>query len=415
MWLSANTSLEPVVNKFGELFARERMRLLGDKTIAEYVARLNRDSKEAMNLYQHLSPPETWLFRYVASFEVLREELQKRDRSQMIHVASLGCATGSEPFSIAATALSCGLTPSHIRILALDYSDDHLAHTRTGRASALAQRTPIPQWAANWLHPTPQGQLELDAQGMAMIDYQRGDLSKWKPDRAFDFVFCRNVAIYLNEQSKRRLGRMLDETIKPNGLVFLGHADSTIFTGTNMRRSEMDHAFAFCKHEKANDKLNPLALGLSQDPWVAPFIQSSSIAGKPAIAAVHKIISTTSTRRTDSAPASSAGVMAARASMDVFTRAQIAADSGHLVEAEKLLLAYLAQEPTAIQGHALFGCVQMAQDKYADAQRSFTKVVYLDPLNGLALLSLAAIAELGGDSKGAQRLRDRAARTVVEK
>ena len=102
-WLAANTPLEPEVNKFVELFAQERMRLLGDKTIAQFVARLQRDPKEAMNLHQHLAPPETWLFRYGAAFEVLRDELQKRDRSQVIHVASLGCATGSEPFSIAHT------------------------------------------------------------------------------------------------------------------------------------------------------------------------------------------------------------------------------------------------------------------------------------------------------------------------
>jgi len=50
----------------------------------------------------------------------------------------------------------------------------------------------------------------------------------------------------------------------------------------------------------------------------------------------------------------------------------------------------------------------------AEAERSFTKVVYLEPLNSLALLSLAAISDLRGDAKSAERFRDRAARTVVE-
>ena len=51
-WLASNTPLEPEVNKFVELFAQERMRLLGDKSISQYVARLHRDPKEAMNLHQ---------------------------------------------------------------------------------------------------------------------------------------------------------------------------------------------------------------------------------------------------------------------------------------------------------------------------------------------------------------------------
>ena len=401
-WLAANTPLEPEVNKFVELFAQERMRLLGDKTIAQFVARLQRDPKEAMNLHQHLAPPETWLFRYGAAFEVLRDELQKRDRSQVIHVASLGCATGSEPFSIAATALSCGLTASQIRILALDYSEEHLAFSRTGRASALAQRTPIPNWASPFLRPTTQGQLQLDPQGLSMIDFMRGDLSTWKPDRMFDFVFCRNVAIYFNETTKKRLGKLLSEITKANGLLFLGHADSMILADTDMRRSEVDHAFVFSKHEQTRQQPTSDAFMKASDPAIIPVVRST-----PAHPAPSK--PTAGTKQATSV------VSPAMAPMDLFPQAQIAADSGNMLVAERALLELLAVKPAEIEAHALFGCVQMAQNKFTEAERSFTKVVYLDPLNSLALLSLAALADLRSDAKSAERFRDRAARTVVEK
>ena len=384
-WLAANTPLEPEVNKFVELFAQERMRLLGDKTIEHYVARLQRDPQEAMYLHQHLSPPETWLFRYVAAFEVLREHLLKCDRSQVIQVASLGCATGSEPFSIAATALSCGLSAQNIHILALDYSDEHLAATKSGRASALAQRTPIPPWATQWLRPTTQGQLELDAAGMSMIELQRGDLSKWKPDRAFDFVFCRNVAIYLNEATKKRLGKLLCDITKSN----------------DMRRSEVDHAFVFARSDKpsASMKLDIATRALM------PLLTPSAPKIKPSVSVAKSV----------SARAATTPMPAPAPMMSLLTKAQIAADCGNLAEAEKALLAHLAVEPSEIQAHVLFGCVQMAQKKFPEAERSFTKVVYLDPVNSLSLLSLAAIADMRGDAKSAERFRDRAARTVMEK
>ena len=77
-------------------------------------------------------------------------------------------------------------------------------------------------------------------------------------------------------------------------------------------------------------------------------------------------------------------------------------------------MAYVAIKPTDSQAHVLFGCIKMAQNNVAEAERSFTKVVYLEPLNSLALLSLAAISDLRGDAKSAERFRDRAARTVVE-
>lgn len=388
-WLAVNTPLESEPHKFIELFANERMRLLGLNTLTQYVERLNLDPREAQILHQHVAPPETWLFRYIAAFDVLREAILKSDHSKVIHVASLGCATGSEPFSIAATALSCGLTKDQFQILALDYSDDHLDITRTGRASALAQRTPIPKWANEFFHPTTQGQLQLDPRGLAMITTMRADLATWQPARNYDFVFCRNVAIYLNSPTKKRLGRLLGEMTKPNGLVFLGHADSLSLEDTDLKRSEIDHAFVFFKAKKIPQSSTPV-WGTSSQP--------QSIAVKSTI--------------TNSPTRSPAIVMAPP--IDLFTQAQIAADSGNLAAAEKALLAHLAIKPTDSQAHVLFGCIQMAQNKVAEAERSFTKVVYLEPLNSLALLSLAAISDLRGDAKSAERFRDRAARTVVE-
>ena len=388
-WLAVNTPLESEPHKFIELFANERMRLLGLNTLTQYVERLNLDPREAQILHQHVAPPETWLFRYIAAFDVLREAILKSDHSKVIHVASLGCATGSEPFSIAATALSCGLTKDQFQILALDYSDDHLDITRTGRASALAQRTPIPKWANDFFHPTTQGQLQLDPRGLAMITTVRADLATWQPARTYDFVFCRNVAIYLNSPTKKRLGRLLGEMTKPNGLVFLGHADSLSLEDTDLKRNEIDHAFVFFKAKKIPQPSTPV-WGTSSQP--------QSIAVKSTI--------------TNSATRSPAIVMAPP--IDLFTQAQIAADSGNLAAAEKALLAHLAIKPTDSQAHGLFGCIQMAQNKVAEAERSFTKVVYLEPLNSLALLSLAAISDLRGDAKSAERFRDRAARTVVE-
>ena len=389
-WLAVNTPLESEPHKYIELFADERMRLLGLNTLTKYVERLNLDPREAQILYQHVAPPETWLFRYIAAFDVLREAILKSDHSKMIHVASLGCATGSEPFSIAATALSCGLSKDQFQILALDYSDDHLDITRTGRASALAQRTPIPKWANDFFRPTTQGQLQLDPRGLAMINTVRADLSTWQPQRTYDFVFCRNVAIYLNSPTKKRLGRLLGEMTNPNGLVFLGHADSLSLEDTDLKRSQIEHAFVFFKSKKIPQSSTPVA-GERPQPKQSIAVKSSM-----------------------SVPVARSHTIVLPPPIDLFTQAQIAADSGNLAAAEKALMAYVAIKPTDSQAHVLFGCIKMAQNNVAEAERSFTKVVYLEPLNSLALLSLAAISDLRGDAKSAERFRDRAARTVVE-
>ncbi|MCE9618990.1 MAG: hypothetical protein K8R92_03675 [Planctomycetes bacterium] len=387
-WLAAHTPLDSQLNSFVELFAVERMRLLKCSTAAEYVARLERDPQEAKSLFHHLAPPETWLFRYAAAFEALRGELMKCDRSRVIEVASLGCATGSEPYSIAATALSCGLTCELIRILALDYSAEHLEMARAGRASAVAQRTPLPSWATPWFHPTSQGQLQLDPRGLEMIEFRQADLSIWKPDRAFDFVFCRNVAIYLNSSTKKSLGALLCSMVRPQGLIFLGHADSAILNGTAARRVEIDNAFIFAKSQAPKESRTPPVIASPMAPARPSSRSVKSVAAKPI-----------------EPPAPVA---------DLLAQAQAAADAGDLPEAEKALLAHLKHHPGETQAHLLHGCVLMARNRHAEAERCFTKVVYLDPANSLGLLSLAAIADLRGDAKSAERFRDRAARNAVE-
>jgi Tfp pilus assembly protein PilF len=184
-------------------------------------------------------------------------------------------------------------------------------------------------------------------------------------------------------------------------LVFLGHADSIILTDTDMRRSEVDHAFVFARSDKpsASMKLDMATRALM------PLLTPSAPKIQPDVS-VAKSVSARAATTPKPVPAPM---------MSLLTKAQIAADCGNLAEAEKALLAHLAVEPSEIQAHVLFGCVQMAQKKFPEAERSFTKVVYLDPVNSLSLLSLAAIADMRGDAKSAERFRDRAARTVMEK
>ena len=70
--------------------------------------------------------PETWLFRYPGSFEALQYRMST-STSRPFRVLSVACATGAEPFSIAATALSAGLRPEQVSVIGIDPNPAALA------------------------------------------------------------------------------------------------------------------------------------------------------------------------------------------------------------------------------------------------------------------------------------------------
>ena len=88
----------------------------------EYARVLQSDPGEADRLIGEIAVPETWFFRYPSSFELLRALLSSHaaDRSSHVRILSVGCAAGCEPVSIAISALSAGVAPERLEVIAID-------------------------------------------------------------------------------------------------------------------------------------------------------------------------------------------------------------------------------------------------------------------------------------------------------
>ena len=48
----------------------------------------------------------------------------------------------------------------------------------------------------------------------------------WSLGEAFDIVFCRNVMIYFDAETQRRVLTRIHEVMKPQGLLFIGHSEN---------------------------------------------------------------------------------------------------------------------------------------------------------------------------------------------
>lgn len=385
-WLRETLPLEPAVLGQAVHEARRRAAELGvDETTM--AARLRDDRLETERLLQLVVPPETWLFRHAAAFELLRDALGARAGAR-VRVLSLGCARGAEPFSVAAAAASLGRTAADTEIVGVDWCSDNLREAAENACAPLAQRAPLPGWAARWFAPDGYGALRLHATPAAMLRWMHADILRDELPGPAEVVLCRNVAIYLDEPGRARLARRLERLVASDGLLLVGHADPPAIWNGAFEGTGPAAAFAF----------RPRTVGGSRatrSPDPAPPRRTPAAA--PSVAPVAR---------------ESVAFAATPEPSASLARARELADEGRLDDSAHMLDRLLASEPMCADGWSILGAVRLAQQRAYDAEACFRKVVYLQPMHALSLLQLSALAGARGDQASADRLRLRAARAA---
>lgn len=392
--LAGERVLRPIVD--------ERCRALGDPDADAYAERLLRDPAEFGRLRERITVPETWLFRYPASFEALRRMLSGAG-TRGFRGLSVACATGAEPFSMVATALSAGIPAASIEVTAVDPSAEALARAAAGRFGRMAVRGGLPPWGAAWFREDPAG-VTVDPQVRNCVRFVQGaapEAIDALPARSFDAVFCRNLGIYLADAGRAEIGRALLRVVRPDGAVFLGHAERPALFGLGERLAPLADAPAGNFGHVVREAGSP----------------AGGPAGSPAVTAhggVRRV--TTRAARTPASAVRPAAAMpasaVARADPDAapgIAHARACADAGNLSEALEAAERLHAGGDRSAALLELLGSIHSALGLDAIAEGWLRQAVYVDPSHAEALLQLAALAERRGDRDQADRYRARAA------
>ena len=216
----------------------KRLRALGLSTFAAYYQRLveEDDRDERLQMLDCISTNETHFFREPRQFEFLERQVipvWKERGPRMLRVWSAGCSTGEEPFSLAMLLLHHFPPGSgrEIEILATDISTRALA-----RAEAAvwpvdrAAEIPLAYRRAFMMRGTAsqEGRMKAAPEIRELVRFERLNLNEERyPVRGpFHLIFCRNVLIYFQMETKLKVIHRLLDVLAPEGLLFLGHAES---------------------------------------------------------------------------------------------------------------------------------------------------------------------------------------------
>lgn len=180
-----------------------------------------------------LSNNETYFFRERAQLEVLAGEVVSDTvrRGGKLRVWSSACSTGEEPFSLAMTLLETRkLAPSQIQITAGDLSPRALERCKVGFYRDLSFRATPPELIQKYFRPFENGFLIAD-EIKRLVEFFRINLLDERAvgsQGPLDAVFCRNVLIYFDKPTQKRVVEAFARALRPRGYLFLGHAESII-------------------------------------------------------------------------------------------------------------------------------------------------------------------------------------------
>lgn len=178
-----------------------------------------------------LSNNETYFFRERAQLEVLAGEVleEARRSGKKLRVWSSACSTGEEPFSLAMTLLETRrLSPGQIQIKASDLSPRALEKSSVAFYRELSFRATPPELIQKYFRAFQGGFLIAD-DVKRMVEFFRINLLDERAvaqQGPMDAIFCRNVLIYFDKPTQKRVVEAFAKALRPRGYLFLGHAES---------------------------------------------------------------------------------------------------------------------------------------------------------------------------------------------
>ncbi len=239
-------------NKRAMLAARlsKRLRALKMERYGEYLDRVEGSGDEVVQMLDCVATNETRFFRERKQFDFLQSVLVpqwkadasagKRPRS--LRVWSAGCSTGEEPYSLAMELLGsfAGGPQWDISIMASDLSTRALEVAIDG-TWPVEKAPSIPEpWLKRFMlrgRRSQQGKMKAGQEIRSVITFFRLNLNDedYPVGSGFDLILCRNVLIYFDAPSRRRVIDRLVDRLAPGAFLFVGHAETLHGVTTRVR------------------------------------------------------------------------------------------------------------------------------------------------------------------------------------
>lgn len=171
----------------------------------------------------------TSFFREEHHFHTLAEHLKKRG-AQPTRIWCCASSTGEEPYSLAITAAENLGLHAPVKIIASDIDTNVLATASRGVYDANTRGLDAQRLRSFFLRGkgNNSGSIRIKPELARMVEFRPFNLmqTQWQLGEPFDIVFCRNVMIYFDAPTQRKVLERIHKVMKPQGILFVGHSEN---------------------------------------------------------------------------------------------------------------------------------------------------------------------------------------------
>ena len=210
----------------------------GMADLTELVAKLKsaREQPLVTEVAEAMTTNESFFFRDKLPFEHFRNVimpalLAARPPRRPIRIWCAAAATGQEPYSLAMSLKEMGdkVTGREIEIIATEFSTQVLEKAKTGLFSQFEVQRGLPITLLIKYFAQLGDTWQINPDVRAMVQFRAFNLlHDFAPLGRFDLVFCRNVLIYFDHETKTQVLDRVARITEPDGYLVLGAAETVV-------------------------------------------------------------------------------------------------------------------------------------------------------------------------------------------
>ncbi len=244
---------------------QKRIREKDMRSASEYIRYLKYSDKNGTELQELLNlvtVNETFFFRdfpqLEAFVECLKKTVQRKadEQNYTLKIWSAGCSTGEEPYtlSIILHEILDNVRNWKLQVTASDLDQAVLKKAQQGLYEYRSIRDVPAEYIDMYFSYDADSKIyRVNDNIRSLIQFEHlnlNDRDKMRIKGNYDFIFCRNVLIYFDDDSRRRAVEHFYSALNENGYIFLGSSESLGRITSAFKMIRLNKFLVYCKESE---------------------------------------------------------------------------------------------------------------------------------------------------------------------